>query len=137
MAAVARCLTAFIRYSVIMDTTTTSVASNNYSYDQTDLYDFYSSPDNISHGHVDLVRQPMHMIAIFSIAYGLVFIFAVTGNFLVIAVIFKTPAMRNVTNYFILNLALADILVAIFVLPITLLANIFSGEFMLKLGLLT
>ena len=114
-----------------MDTTNSIVTSSNYTYENNDLHDVYLSPENTSlnHEQVDLVRQPVHMIAIFSIAYGLVFIFAVTGNFLVIAVIFKTPAMRNVTNYFILNLAVADILVAIFVLPMTLLANIFSGKF--------
>ena len=84
---------------------------------------------NMSYQKVPLIRQPDHMIVIFAIAYGLVFMFALLGNILVIAVIFKDPTMRNVTNYFILNLAVADILVAIFVLPITLLANIFSGKF--------
>ena len=83
---------------------------------------------NMSYQKVPLIRQPDHMIVIFAIAYGLVFMFALLGNILVIAVIFKDPTMRNVTNYFILNLAVADILVAIFVLPITLLANIFSGK---------
>ena len=104
--------------------------TSNYSYsDSYELYNYYySMRQNMSYMEVPLIRQPVHMIIIFSIAYGLVFIFAVVGNFLVIAVIFKTPAMRNVTNYFILNLAFADILVAVFVLPITVLANIFSGE---------
>ena len=107
--------------------------ASNYSYgDLYENYDYYYS-QNMSYMEVPLIRQPVHMIIIFSIAYGLVFIFAVVGNFLVIAVIFKTPAMRNVTNYFILNLALADILVAVFVLPITLLANIFSGKYNLIL----
>ena len=87
------------------------------------------SMTNMSFEKVPLIRQPDHMIVIFALAYGLVFIFALLGNVLVIAVIFKDPTMRNVTNYFILNLAVADILVAIFVLPITLLANIFSGKF--------
>ena len=110
------------------------------SYDYQDVFDNYSdgyenytgdmydASENASSMDVPLVRQPVHMIVIFSIAYGLVFIFAVIGNILVIAVILKDPTMRNVTNYFILNLAVADILVAFFVLPITLLANIFSGK---------
>ena len=108
---------------------------NNYSYGDMSYGDLdndtdgtYNTTETTSHGMVPLVRQPVHMIVIFSIAYGLIFIFAVIGNLLVIAVIFKDPTMRNVTNYFILNLAVADILVAIFVLPITLLANIFSGK---------
>ena len=83
---------------------------------------------NTNYGDVPLIRQPAYMLVIFALAYGLVFIFALLGNVLVIAVIFKNPTMRNVTNYFILNMAVADILVAIIVLPITLLANVFSGK---------
>ncbi|CAI9718399.1 neuropeptide SIFamide receptor-like [Octopus vulgaris] len=35
--------------------------------------------------------------------------------------------MHTVTNYFLVNLAVADILVAVFCLPMTLLDNLFSG----------
>lgn len=98
--------------------------SYGITYDSAYMSDSFM---NVSFDNVPLIRQPAHMIVIFALAYGLVFIFALLGNILVIAVIFKDPTMRNVTNYFILNLAVADILVAIFVLPITLLANIFSG----------
>ena len=99
--------------------------SYGITYDSAYMSDSFM---NVSFDNVPLIRQPAHMIVIFALAYGLVFIFALLGNILVIAVIFKDPTMRNVTNYFILNLAVADILVAIFVLPITLLANIFSGK---------
>lgn len=75
-----------------------------------------------------LVKQPPHMIAVYSIAYGLVFLFGLLGNSFVIAVIIKDPGMRNVTNYFILNMAVADVLVALLVVPITLMANIFTGR---------
>ncbi|XP_055943066.1 neuropeptide SIFamide receptor-like isoform X1 [Argiope bruennichi] len=48
----------------------------------------------------------------------------------------RSPRMRTVTNYFIVNLALADILVLIFCLPATLLGNIIFpwvlGLFMCK-----
>ncbi|KAK2158720.1 hypothetical protein LSH36_165g07000 [Paralvinella palmiformis] len=36
--------------------------------------------------------------------------------------------MHTVTNYFIVNLAIADILVCIFCLPITLLSNLYTGK---------
>lgn len=101
---------------VIMNT------SNAYSYEYDGNFSFEESPG------IPLVKQPAHLIAVYSIAYGLVFIFGLIGNSFVIAVIFKDPSMRNVTNYFILNLAVADIFVAILCVPITLLANIFTGK---------
>jgi hypothetical protein len=78
--------------------------------------------------HYPLVKQPVHMIVVYSLAYGVVFALGVIGNGLVVCVVFRTPSMNTVTNYFIVNLAVADLMVALCCLPITLLANIFSGE---------
>ncbi|KAL4240794.1 Neuropeptide FF receptor 2 [Mactra antiquata] len=86
--------------------------------------------DNMTtYRNVPLIKQPVHMIIVISIAYGLVFIFGLVGNSFVIALIYKDPSMRNVTNYFILNMAVADILVAVFCVPVTLLGNIYSGMY--------
>ena len=94
-----------------------------------DGYTSYSNGEsNTSYEEIPLVQHTTHMIIIYSIAYGLIFIFGVIGNGLVIAVMYKDPRMRNVTNYFILNMAIADILVAFLIVPITLLANLFSGK---------
>ncbi|ESO88967.1 hypothetical protein LOTGIDRAFT_106319 [Lottia gigantea] len=67
------------------------------------------------------------MIIIYSITYFIIFMCALVGNTMVVLIVIKTPNMRTVTNYFIANLAIGDILVAIFCIPITLLSNIFSG----------
>lgn len=75
------------------------------------------------------IKQPVHMVVIYSIAYGLVFLFAFFGNILVVTVVCKNPVMHNVTNYFLANLAISDILVAIVCIPITLLANLFKGTY--------
>lgn len=96
--------------------------SNEYSYEYDGNFSFEEAPG------IPFVKQPAHLIAVYSIAYGLIFIFGLIGNSFVIAVIFKDPSMRNVTNYFILNLAVADIFVALLCVPITLLANIFTGK---------
>ena len=52
----------------------------------------------------------------------------VVGNTLIVWIVLCNPRMRNVTNYFIVNLAVADILVCVFCLPITLLSNLLSGN---------
>ena len=73
------------------------------------------------------IRQPVHMIVIYSIAYSIVFLLGILGNSLVVSVVYRNPRMHSVTNYFIVNLAIADILVCVFCLPITLLSNLYSG----------
>ncbi len=68
------------------------------------------------------------MIILLSVAYILVFLLGVTNNSLIVSVIYRNPTLRTVTNYFLANLAVADILVCIVVLPMTLLSNIFFGK---------
>lgn len=72
-----------------------------------------------------LYRHSMAMSAVYCVAYIIVFVVGLIGNIFVIAVVFRTPRMRTVTNYFIVNLAFADVLVIIFCLPATLMSNIF------------
>ena len=75
-----------------------------------------------------VLKQPIHMIILYSLAYTLVFLLGILGNSLVVIVVYRNPRMHNVTNYFIVNLAVADILVCLFCLPITLLSNLYSGK---------
>ena len=98
---------------------------------------FLMDMSNLTDGHELLsgeptdyppIKQPAYMIFVYSLAYLLIFLCALIGNTMVIVVVIRTPHMRNVTNYLIANLAVADILVAVFCIPITLLSNIFSGE---------
>lgn len=70
-------------------------------------------------------RHSLAMTAVYCVAYLLVFAVGLVGNCFVIAVVFRSPRMRTVTNFFIVNLAVADILVIIFCLPATLMSNIF------------
>lgn len=70
-------------------------------------------------------RHSVTMTVLYCIAYFIVFIVGLIGNSFVIAVVFRAPRMRTVTNFFIVNLALADILVIVFCLPATLMSNIF------------
>ncbi|KAL7727396.1 hypothetical protein ACLKA6_003054 [Drosophila palustris] len=76
-------------------------------------------------GFDPLYRHSLAMSIVFCVAYILVFLVGLIGNSFVIAVVLRAPRMRTVTNYFIVNLAIADILVIVFCLPATLIGNIF------------
>ncbi|XP_045125313.1 neuropeptide SIFamide receptor-like [Portunus trituberculatus] len=72
-----------------------------------------------------LYRHSLEIAVLLCFSYVLVFILGLVGNCFVIAVVFRTPRMRTPTNYFIVNLAMADVLVVVFCLPATLLSNIY------------
>lgn len=54
------------------------------------------------------------------IPYGLIFLLSVAGNALVILTLVRHKKMRTVTNMFLLNLAISDLLLAVFCMPFTL-----------------
>ncbi|ODM93376.1 Neuropeptide Y receptor type 2, partial [Orchesella cincta] len=96
----------------------------------TEDFDFDFTPE-------DELRVSLGVAILLCVAYGLVFLIGMIGNLFVLAVVFRTPRMRFVfaatyfftstpTNFFIANLAVADLLVVLFCLPATLCANIFS-----------
>lgn len=80
-----------------------------------------------------LLRNSPGVSVIYCIAYTLVFILGIIGNSLVVAVVVRSPRMRTVTNIFIVNLALADILVLVFCLPATLLSNLFIRKYIVRM----
>lgn len=76
-----------------------------------------------------ILRLTPTMIFVLSVAYAVVFILAIVGNTLVIYTVVKNPRMHTAINYFIVNLSVADILMAICVLPTTLVSNMYKGKF--------
>jgi len=52
--------------------------------------------------------------------YSVIFVLAVVGNILVILTLVQNTRMRTVTNVFLLNLAISDLLLAVFCMPFTL-----------------
>lgn len=93
-----------------------------------------TGPANLSHNVTvlpDLMyRHSTPIILIYCIAYLVVFVVGLVGNCFVIAVVYRSPRMRTVTNFFIVNLAVADILVIVFCLPATLMSNIFVRKYL-------
>ncbi|XP_066601922.1 orexin receptor type 2-like isoform X2 [Prorops nasuta] len=70
------------------------------------------------------------------ILYVPVIALAIVANFLVIAVVFKYHYMRSVTNYFVVNLSVADLLVTTVCMPVAIKQSATGiwnyGEFMCK-----
>ncbi|XP_065294380.1 neuropeptide SIFamide receptor-like [Dermacentor albipictus] len=106
------------------------VQDNGSWNNASDYDDLYSIPSDL------WMRYSPSIVAIFCLAYTVVFIIGLLGNSFVVAVVARSPRMRTVTNYFIVNLAMADILVVVFCIPATLVGNIFVpwmlGWFMCK-----
>ena len=78
--------------------------------------------------YLELLRQPIDLLIIYCVAYGLVFLLGFVGNLFVVIAVASNASMRNVTNYFITSLAMADLLIIIFCLPATLMNNILQGR---------
>ncbi|KAG9259985.1 neuropeptide Y receptor type 2 [Astyanax mexicanus] len=60
------------------------------------------------------------------LAYSSIILFGVTGNALVIYVVYKFRNLHTVTNFFIVNLAVADLLVNTLCLPFTLMYTLYG-----------
>uniref|UniRef100_T1IX59 G-protein coupled receptors family 1 profile domain-containing protein n=1 Tax=Strigamia maritima TaxID=126957 RepID=T1IX59_STRMM len=56
--------------------------------------------------------------------YILIFLLAVVGNCLVIVTLVQNKKMRTVTNVFLLNLAVSDLLLGVFCMPFTLVGTL-------------
>lgn len=71
--------------------------------------------------------------------HAMVFVIGLTGNALVCIAVYRNHSMRTVTNYFIVNLAVADFMVILICLPPTVLWDVsktwFFGTAMCKIVL--
>ncbi|KAG8281536.1 hypothetical protein J6590_056918 [Homalodisca vitripennis] len=69
--------------------------------------------------------------------YSTIFLLAVVGNCLVILTLIFNQTMRTITNVFLLNLAVSDLLLGVLCMPFTLVGTILRdfvfGDFMCKL----
>ncbi|XP_073686040.1 neuropeptide FF receptor 1 like 1 [Garra rufa] len=67
------------------------------------------------------------MTVSYILSYLLVLLLCVVGNGLICLVVIRNRNMRSVTNLFILNLAISDLLVGVFCVPTTLIDSLISG----------
>lgn len=62
-------------------------------------------------------NENIFIMLFLSLLYGSISVISVFGNALIIIVVLKNKRMKSVTNYFITNLALADIVIGVFAAP--------------------
>ena len=96
----------------------------HYIWSNDTTHDLYSDTNNT---YVNYYLHQPQVAAIFIISYFLIFFLCMVGNTVVCFIVMRNKHMHTVTNLFILNLAISDLLVGIFCMPITLLDNIIAG----------
>lgn len=112
---------------------------NDTQFNYTDFYmnnTFYSESDESRLQRVKNLIFPKSWTWILIFIHSVVFIIGLIGNILVCVAVYRNHTMRTVTNYFIVNLAVADFLVILLCLPPTVIWDVtltwFFGDFMCK-----
>ncbi|XP_078069980.1 neuropeptide FF receptor 2a [Mustelus asterias] len=77
--------------------------------------------------YLPFYQHTSSIATVFIISYLLIFLLCMLGNGLVCFIVVRNRHMRTVTNLFILNLAISDLLVGVFCMPTTLVDNILTG----------
>lgn len=73
-------------------------------------------------------QHSLSMAAVFVVAYLFIFLLCMIGNSVVCLIVLRNRHMWTVTNVFILNLSISDLLVGIFCIPTTLVDNLITGK---------
>ena len=116
----------------LLQLNTVYTTSDLYAVNLTSLSDLENSTSS-SWVTTGITFSPyyQHSVAVaimFALAYMFIFLLCMVGNGLVCLIVVKNRHMRTVTNIFILNLAISDLLVGIFCIPTTLVDNLITGE---------
>ena len=103
-----------------MDTSTTEEAENGYGNGYGNGTRGINGSLSLSEGedHTDFISH-FAVQAMFITIYSSIFILGIVGNALVCIVVGRNKAMQTVTNFFICNLALSDILLNTLAVPFT------------------
>ena len=103
----------------------TWVKRDKFGESQSESYLDQMIMDDIFTATLTPLRHSKWTVFVLMVAYSLALIAGLVGNIFVVAIVIKDPKMRTVTNFFLLNLAVADLLVLTVCLPLTLVSNIY------------
>jgi len=109
----------FILYSLY-------ILSTAYSQNDYDDYNTSSRSPMADNNPISNIFMPKPWVYCLVFCHLVVFVVGLCGNILVCVAVYRNPSMRTVTNYFILNLAVADALVILFCLPFTVVWDVTS-----------
>jgi hypothetical protein len=92
---------------------------NHSSTSNSNVVDYMNSSSLLADDdtYQSLYEVPTGVTALLSLFYGSISVIAVVGNSLVMWIVATSRRMQNVTNCFIANLALADIVIGLFAIP--------------------
>lgn len=93
----------------------------NFTANTSEDLTFYNSTVSLNCDE-SFLQQPLsssYFRALVYFLYCSIFFVAVAGNGLVCFIVQRSPRMRTVTNLFIVNLAVGDILMSVFCIPFT------------------
>lgn len=101
-------------------------------YLNSSLQNPYANNSNVTN-HTSITYYPYYqhslpVAAALTVAYLFIFLLCMVGNGLVCLIVLENRKMRTVTNLFILNLAVSDLLVGVFCIPTTLVDNLITGN---------
>ncbi|KAG8185440.1 hypothetical protein JTE90_022371 [Oedothorax gibbosus] len=78
------------------------------------------------------LRYSLLLSTIYCIAYGIVLTVGTVGNVCAFMIVVRDRTLHSVYYKFMANLAIADLLVLMFCLPVTLLGNLFGRKYYLS-----
>lgn len=110
-------LSAVTSYLNMDSSTTSSSQDDDADWPRSSLFEEYFSQNGTNTTLETLYDVPTGMIVLLSFLYGSISVLAVVGNFLVMWVVATSRRMQSVTNCYIANLALADIVIGLFAVP--------------------
>lgn len=75
--------------------------------------------ENVIHSHFNrLKHDPLYVAIPFTFLYSFILIAGILGNLITCTVIFKNKYLHTATNYYLLSLAVSDLLLLVFGLPL-------------------
>lgn len=104
-------------HSILHKNETNSAYAPEYPYLSKSVDEYLEKSFNFSTCENEQLEDSTVFPIVVYIMYTSIFIFALLGNGIVCYIVCSTPRMRTVTNYFIVNLAVGDILMSLFCVP--------------------